>query len=109
FPLHAARGQLYLPLDILQRHGVEPADVFAARATPALAAALAEMRGIAQDHFAAYRAAGPLAPTVAPASLPAALAQPYLPRLATAPVRAALADRPQRCRQWALWRAARRM
>jgi len=109
FPLHAARGQLYLPLDILQRHGVEPADVFAARATPALAAALAEMRGIAQDHFAAYRAAGPVAPTVAPAFLPVELTPPYLQRLAKTRDPFKLSDLPQWRRQWALWRAARRM
>ncbi len=34
FPLHAARRQLYVPLDVMQRHGARPEDVFAAIATP---------------------------------------------------------------------------
>jgi phytoene synthase len=109
FPFHAARGQLYLPLDIMQRHGVEPADIFAGRATPALAAALAEMRRIAHDHFAAYRASGPVAPTVAPAFLPAELAPLYLQRLAKGRDPFKLSDLPQWRRQWALGRAGRRM
>ena len=36
FPLHAARRQLYLPLDLMQRHGARPEDVFAGTATPQL-------------------------------------------------------------------------
>ena len=43
-PRHAARRQLYVPLDILRHYGVDPEDVFAMRATPALRAALAELR-----------------------------------------------------------------
>src|SRR5262249_20077556 len=57
FPWHAARGQLYVPLEILERHGAAPADVLAGRATPEIAAALAAMRLLARTHFAGYREA----------------------------------------------------
>src|SRR5262249_14259589 len=55
FPLHAPRGRLYVPLDSLDRHGARPEDILAGRATPGLAAALAELRQIARAHFDAYR------------------------------------------------------
>ncbi|MBN8964472.1 MAG: squalene/phytoene synthase family protein, partial [Rhizobiales bacterium] len=32
-PLHAARGQLYLPADLMRRYGAQEADVFAGKAT----------------------------------------------------------------------------
>src|SRR6185312_17149252 len=38
-PVHAARGQLYLPADVLRRHGAEAADLLAGRATVELRAA----------------------------------------------------------------------
>ena len=41
-PRHAARRQLYVPLDILRHYGADPEDVFAMRATPELRAVLAE-------------------------------------------------------------------
>ncbi len=46
FPIHAAHGRLYLPLDLLGRYGVDVADVHAGRASPHLrAAASSDMRG----------------------------------------------------------------
>src|SRR5215470_2908218 len=57
FPYHAARGQLFVPLDLLERHGARAEDIFAGRATPAIVAALAELRQVAQQHFAAFRQA----------------------------------------------------
>jgi phytoene synthase len=111
FALHASRGQIYLPADVLARHGVDLTDVLAGRTTDALRAALAELRDFAREHFdlfAARRRALP--PAVAPAFLPVALVSAYLARMArrdydpfTTPV-----DVPQWRRQWLLWRAARR-
>ena len=43
-PRHAARHQLYLPLEVLRHYGAEAEDVFALRATAELRAALAELR-----------------------------------------------------------------
>jgi phytoene synthase len=110
FPRHAARRQLYIPLDILRRHGAEPDDAFAGKAMPELRAALAEMRLHARGHLAAVHDLLPAAPAaILPAFLPVALVRPLLAAMEKpgydpfAPV-----EVPQWRRQWALWRAARR-
>src|SRR5262249_45158909 len=111
FPLHAARGQLYVPLEILERQGARPEDIFAGRAAPDIRAALAELRAIARAHFAAYaKAAAAIPSDVAPAFLPVTLVPLYLAALERhqrEPFR--LVEAPQWRRQWVLWRAARRM
>ena len=110
FPLHAARGQLYVPLELLQRHGARPEDVFTRRATPELVAALAALRGVARAYLDVYHQASAAIPAaVAPALLPVALVPAYLgrlERLGHQPFK--IADVPQWRRQWILWRAARR-
>ena len=50
-PRHAARRQLFLPLDMLRQYGAEPDDVFAMRASPELRAVLAELRLRARRHL----------------------------------------------------------
>ena len=109
-PVLAARGRCLLPLDVLERHGVEVADVLAGRATPPLAAAVAELAEAALSHLDAVRAG--LA-DVAPAVLPAFLhLAPLRGRLAALtrpgrdPFKAPLAPSPLRD-QWRLWRVAR--
>ncbi|MGA7771591.1 MAG: squalene/phytoene synthase family protein [Pseudolabrys sp.] len=106
-PRHAARRQLYVPLDILRHYGVDPEDVFAMRATPALRAALAELR---------LRARRSLEGVVA-VEIPETIQPVFLP---LAPLRQWLLDMekpgydpfqpppvaPWR-RQWRIWRAAR--
>ncbi len=109
FGLHAARRQLYLPLDLLGRHGAEREDIFARRAAPELRAALAEVRLYTRRHLAAARdRLADVPDAILPALLPAALVRqtlagmersdydPFQPR-GIAPWR----------RQWLLWRAAR--
>jgi len=110
FPLHAARGQLFLPLDLLDRRGAHREDIAAKRATPALRAVLTDMREHAREHLASARGLIEVVPkTVLPAFLPAALAGLALARMDDAtrdpfvPV-----EIPQWRRQWRLWRAARR-
>jgi 15-cis-phytoene synthase len=110
FPSHAARGQLYIPLEILARHGADWQDVKSGPATPQLRAALAELRLRARHHLSAARQLlETAAPAVMPALLPVALAGPTLERMERrgydpfAPVAIA----PWR-RQWLIWRAARR-
>ena len=109
-PVHAARGQLFLPLEVLERHGASRQDVAGGRATPPLQAALTELRQRARHHLRAAQellAAAP--PAVLPALLPVALAAPMLARMERRdydpflPVEIA----PWR-RQWLIWRAARR-
>jgi phytoene synthase len=107
FPLHASRGQLYVPLDVLERHGAKPEDIFAGRTTPELSAALAEMHRLARTHFDACRATD-VPPGIAVALLPVALVPIYLAQLdRSQPFRPV--EVPQWRRQWALWRAARRL
>ncbi len=110
FPLHAARGQLYLPLDVLARHGASRDDIFSSRATPALSLALAELRDHVGRHLMEMRACLASIPRAAlPAFLPAALTDSYL-----APMQRAGYDPfktvevAQWRRQWILWRSARR-
>ena len=50
-PWHAARGQLYLPADLLQKHGVMREDVLAGKVTPAFCDVLDEMRDVARHHY----------------------------------------------------------
>jgi len=110
FPVHAARGQLFLPLDLFQRHGVRPEDIAAKRTTPELRALLADMRGRAREHLARARELIEVAPeAVLPALLPVALAAPALRRMDDPghdPF--AAIEIPQWRRQWRLLRAARK-
>jgi len=110
FAFRAARGQVYVPEEILARHGVRREDLLAGKSDAGLGAALAELRAHARGHLELLRE--PLAalpPRLTPALLPVAVARLYLDRM----------DRPdydpfktpvevaQWRRQWALWRAAR--
>lgn len=109
FPRHAARRQLFIPLDILQRYGAAPEDIFAGKATAELLAALAETRLHIRGHLAAANDLLATAPAaVLPAFLPLALVRPLLKRMegrSYDPFGAI--DVPQWRRQWTLWRAAR--
>jgi 15-cis-phytoene synthase len=109
FPIHAARGQLFVPLELLERHGVERQDLTGRQATPGLRLALAELRLCARRHLSRARDLIATAPSaVLPALLPVALAGPTLARMERrdydpfVPVEIA----PWR-RQWLIWRAAR--
>ena len=106
---HAARGQLYLPADVMQRYGADPADVFAGKATTELRAALAELRLRARQHLGAARNLLVTAPPeVVPAFLPIALVKPVLNRMERRGYQPfSPSDVPQWRRQWVLWRAAR--
>jgi 15-cis-phytoene synthase len=111
FALHASRGQLYLPADVLARHGVESSEILAGRTSDAVRAALAELRAFARGNLAAFAARRHELPaTIVPAFLPVALVPAYLDRMEgrdydpfQTPV-----EVPQWRRQWLLWRAARR-
>ena len=107
FPVHVARGQLYVPVDTLERHGVRLSDVFAGRSSAGLEAALAELRNHARRHLATAGVQIKAVPREAlPAFLPLALVRPSLNRLERASPFAAKEISPWR-RQWLIWRAAR--
>jgi len=109
-PIHAARGQLYLPGDLMQRYGAQSTDVFAGTATTELRAVLAELRLLARHHLGAARGLlKDMAPEVAPALLPVALMRPALDRMERRSYQPfAPSELPQWRRQWILWRGARR-
>ena len=110
-PRHAARGQVYLPADLLNRHGVPPASVVAGEDGPALRAALGELRRIAREHLERTHALRrTIDARIAPAFLQTALAGLTLDRMERAdyaPFRTRV-DVPQWRKQWTLWREAHR-
>ena len=109
-PVHAARGQLYLPADLMQRYGAQSADVFAgnghhraARGAGGTAAA-----GAASSRRGARPAATTCRPKSLPALLPVALVRPALDRMERRSYQPfSPSELPQWRRQWVLWRAAR--
>ncbi|KAA2235376.1 phytoene/squalene synthase family protein [Salinarimonas soli] len=110
FAWHAARGQVFVPSDVLARHGVSREIVTAGQGGPGVNAALAELRTLARRH---HREAfeTPIPATIAPAFLPAVLVPAYLDlmdRRDYDPFRTAVELAPWR-RQWLLWRGAKRI
>lgn len=110
FPRDLTRRQLFLPLDLLERHGVARQEVEARQGTAGLRSVLAALRDHARTAYGRFRSAAPGIPeSCAPALLVAALVPQLLDRLdAAAPDPFASVEVPQWRRQWALWRAARR-
>jgi phytoene synthase len=109
FARHAARRQLFVPLDVLDRRHVNREDIFAGQRGEPLRAALAEMRGVARQHLTAAQAKLQSAPAeILPAFLPVALVGPQLRRMGSAAYNPFAFEpiAPWR-RQWLLWRAAR--
>jgi phytoene synthase len=109
-PLARARGQCYIPNEMLERHGLSPAHLLAARNPEAIEVALAELRAHAARRLAEARAkVKAITPEVYPAYLPASLTSLYLARLAKLGVRSLteIAEVPQWRRQWTLYRNAR--
>ena len=106
---HAARRQLYVPLDVLNRHRVNRDEIFAGQAGDPLRATLGDMRALARRHLAAAQAKLPSAPpAILPALLPVALVAPALRQMERAGYQPLQFEpmAPWR-RQWLLWRAAR--
>ena len=106
-PLHAARGQLYIPLRLLERHNVRPSDVMARRSSDGLNAALAELRHLARRRLVvAHERVKAMPGAALPAFLPVALVRPSLARLDRDDPFAGGEMAAWR-RQWLIWRAAR--
>ncbi|MCB1480095.1 MAG: phytoene/squalene synthase family protein [Rhodobiaceae bacterium] len=108
-PKHTARGQLYIPLDILEANGACREDVISREATPEVLQALKDFHEAAVDHVSAVRCYADQIPRkAAVAFLPTALVRHYL--AACGKVNDPLNEQarlPQWRRQWTLWRAAR--
>jgi phytoene synthase len=110
FPRDLARRQLFVPLDLLERHGISREEIEARLNTAGLRGALAALRDHARAAFARFLAAAPCIPeTCAPGFLVTAVVPPLLGRLdAAAADPFAFVEVPTWRRQWAIWRAARR-
>ena len=111
-PLHRARGQCYVPRDILEKHGLTVIDVLAGSNGAPLDALLADLRAIAADRYAEAKSSlQDMSPRVFPALLPASLVPLYLHKLAGYGTRALteVGEVPQWRRQWHLyWHARKR-
>ena len=109
FPADVARRQMFVPLEILDRHDVARAAIEARQNSPQLRATLADMRAHAQGAFAEFRRATAEIPErCAPAFLAAAVVPAWLKRLECATDPVDTVELPQWRRQWIIWRAARR-
>lgn len=77
-PLHRARGQCYVPADILAAVG-SSSQAFLTEGGPAAGRAVTAMIALAQEHLAAFeRGAAALPASLRPAFLPLALTKAYL-------------------------------
>jgi phytoene synthase len=108
-PLDASRRQLFVPLQLLQRHGSGMEEVFAGKETPTLRAALDELIGEARAHA---KTALTLLPDIPPEAravfLPLALVARDLERMARADNNPFVPHATSRLRTlWTLWRASR--
>ena len=106
-PRSSARGQVFLPADVLARHRLAPQDILARRDSPELRAALAELRAMARRHAdQAHAAMGLNRVLIAPAFLGLPVAELHLRQMERRDY-APFAQRievPQWRRQWAMWR-----
>jgi phytoene synthase len=105
-PVHRARGQCFVPADILAATGTDR-DAFLARGEGARRAIMA-MVALGREHAAAFeRGATRLPAALRPAFLPAAFAGTHLARVSTAPLEG---GRPLSalCRHWIAFRRATR-
>ena len=110
FPIHSSRRQLYIPQDVMQRHGAQAEDAFSGNDTVELRAALAEIRLRARQRLDAAREclAAAVPSAIMPALLPIALVRAALRRMERRSYRPFTPpELPQWRRQWILWRAAR--
>jgi len=108
-PQHASRHQLYIPLEVLDRHKADRETIFAGQATEPLRAALAEMRRHARRQLtAAAMEAGEVPAATLPALLPLALIGPTFRRMDRRGYEPFAPEPLSRLkRQWLMWRAAR--
>jgi phytoene synthase len=110
-PIHAARGQVYLPADLLEQTGTRLEDIRAGSDTPALRAALSAMRGWVSGKLSeAEERLAAVSPAARAPYLPLALVRGYLDLMERpdyAPFRTPV-ELSQWRRLWSLWRASRR-
>jgi phytoene synthase len=108
-PLDASRRQLFVPQQVLQRHGSGIEEVFAGKQTPTVRAALDQLIGEAQRHLkTAFELLAEVQPEARPIFLPLALVRRDLVRMSRAdtdPFAPRVTSRFSNL--WTLWRASR--
>lgn len=111
FPFHAAHGKIYLPEDVLKKHGVAAGEILQGNSSAGLLAALSELRSNARESLrTAEKQAAALASDARCVFLPLVFVEPYLSLMNRSdyePFKTPV-EIPQWRRQWTLWRAARR-
>ncbi len=110
-PLHRARGQCFVPRDILAAAGTTPEAFVAGDDAAAGGRARAAMIALAREHLASFhRGAANLPQSLRPAFLPLALVPPYLATTVKGDAKAlsVTPDLPAWRRQWTLFRTASR-
>lgn len=107
-PYHVARGNVFLPGDLLAKHGLHPQAILNGGANADLHAVLRDLREVVSGALAAFRRHAEGIPGAAlPVFLPLALVEPYLARLAAPghdPLREIVQLNPLR-RYALIWRA----
>jgi phytoene synthase len=108
-PLDASRRQLFVPLQLLERHGSNIEEVFAGKQTPKLRAALNELIGEGREHLkTALALLAKTPPQVRPIFLPLALVARDLERMSRADSEPFMPRITSRFwALWTLWRASR--
>ncbi|WP_291842164.1 phytoene/squalene synthase family protein [Bradyrhizobium sp.] len=108
-PLDAARRQLFLPLQLLQRHGSGMEEVFLGKQTPGAGAAINQLAIEARGHLdIALELLTGIPPQVRPIFLPLALVRRDLNRMSRADVDPFVPQvRSRLSTLWTLWRASR--
>jgi phytoene synthase len=78
-PIHLARGQCFVPRDILSAAGTSPEAFVAEKGGAAAERAVAAMVALAREHLAKFeKGARAMPPSLRPADLPAGLTGGYL-------------------------------
>ena len=111
FPWLAARGQIYVPAETLESHGVTPAAALVRPAKPGLVAALADLRALARRrHGEALAHLAAVTPKARAAFAPLACAPLYLLAMERPDYQpfSSRIDVAQWRRQWAIWRFSRK-
>jgi len=108
-PLDASRRQLFVPLQLLERHGSSIEKVFSGKQTPGLRAALGQLIGEARAHLeTALALLSSVPPEVRLVFLPLALVVRDLDRMSRADHNPFIPRPTSRLRAlWTLWRASR--
>ena len=110
-PMHRARGQCYVPRDVLAAAGSSPEAFVAGTDAASARRAIAAMAALAAEHLAAFESrAGAIPQSLRPAFLPLALTPAYLTRIAGAGADALSqsADISAIRRHWLMFRKASR-